>query len=422
MNRWTSALGVSWLLVSACGGSVTHSDDTDSSDDETTASNGSGNNISGTTSGSGSGNNSAANNNAANNNSANNNSSNGSGGDDTSASSASSQAMGVTAVSAVGIGGTIGTGGTGGTGGSVSGFGGSAGSGGFGGGEFGGAGGFSGSSTFGSSASVTGGGGNVWGDIPIPPECEGWVNNNGNSSCDMELECPSEWAWSYCNNNGPSFSCECESDRNWGEYEISGVGIDAACPWAAAACVRSPEIVWGQPVCTPSFQEQGSSYCSAEAECTSTSEDATGNVVISKREWLSSYCDQTGSTWQCSCDRPDRYTNLEFAELPEGATCLDVLDWCNGGDIEPLGQVSCAPTYQSAGMDYCDAELECRYAVLVAGVEATLEERVPLNCQRGADGTFVCQCSGTTSQSFPVMAGDAWNACGEATSICAQTS
>jgi len=64
--------------------------------------------------------------------------------------------------------------------------------------------------------------------------------------------------------------------------------------------------------------------------------------------------------------------------------------------------------------------MDCQQAVLVSGVEATMYETVPLQCWRGADGSYECSCLSLVSQgSFYVDAPESAGGCEAAVDLCA---
>ena len=82
-------------------------------------------------------------------------------------------------------------------------------------------------------------------------------------------------------------------------------------------------------------------------------------------------------------------------EIPSGTSmtpCLDARDWCAGEELELGGNRECNLSAITAGPDSCAAWMDCQQAVLVSGVEATMYETVPLQCWRGADGSYECSC------------------------------
>src|SRR5690606_5458049 len=96
--------------------------------------------------------------------------------------------------------------------------------------------------------------------------------------------------------------------------------------------------------------------------------------------------------------------------------CDNALDWCSEGDIERQGNPTCMPTYQSASVEFCSAQLECAQPATVSGRSVTLREWVSVQCSAAGDGDWACNCP--SAGAFNVTSDTAWDACGAATSQC----
>lgn len=273
-----------------------------------------------------------------------------------------------------------------------------------------------GSSVGGGSVGGAGGGEMVdYGDIPIPEDCLTRYRSGSAEYCDLELQCSNDWMWTYCWNEGNRWQCDCQAMFGYSNIGLVGVSNATACPYSAAVCLGALEPEFGEPMCQTRYQEMQRDYCSSEVECTSQAMLDDG-VTATRTEWRWSSCYRSGTGLSCECQLPNRYLQFELgSQVDTAAACGSVADWCEG-DIERTGDAECAPVSQSAGLDYCNAQLECLQPAQVEGIDIRVREYLSLDCRPAGEGAWDCSCPG--SDGFQVMSSSAWDACTLATSVC----
>ena len=258
-----------------------------------------------------------------------------------------------------------------------------------------------------------------WGDLPVPSTCvttstEYWDDQ----SCGLEVNCAGAPMVAKCFMEWDGASCFCDGQFLVGSYDFIGLNMEEACPYTIAACLHAPPFEAEPYECMPGYDAQNGEACFSEASC---ERDAVmGEVELTETSVHTTGCTAGTTGWVCSCDGP--VYGVKF-EIPSGTSmtpCLDARDWCGGEELELGGNRACSPSELTLGPDSCAAWMDCKQAVLVSGVEATMYETVSLQCWRGPDGSYECSCLSLVSQgSFYVDAPASADACDAAVDICA---
>jgi hypothetical protein len=196
-------------------------------------------------------------------------------------------------------------------------------------------------------------------------------------------------------------------------------GSSEACAKTANLCSEGvdPEFT-EEPVCETTYETQEIEYCEQEQQCTQSADLGDG-VTATLNDWQYTWCQETGSAWECSC-----YGNNGqiLFELPgdSSVSCADASNICQEAtEVEPDGPIECERSYQSAGPSYCSAELGCTQSATVGDVEVGLYGSIWTNCEMIDEGTFHCYCqSGSDSADFEVQSDDAWDTCSGAVESC----
>jgi hypothetical protein len=174
----------------------------------------------------------------------------------------------------------------------------------------------------------------------------------------------------------------------------------------------------GELTCDSGYQEVGSGYCNASANCARSAELGNG-VTLEVRDYRSVWCQESGSTWGCDCNSNFDYVRFDFEE-GTNQICDDAFRLCVNFEIEASGPMACEPSRQSAGQNYCDAALDCTQAGTLGDTSVQVHSSVWLYCEPDGDA-WRCSCqlpSETTT--FNVESGDAWSTCQMASEICAE--
>jgi hypothetical protein len=252
----------------------------------------------------------------------------------------------------------------------------------------------------------------------IPGDCTAGSRTVEQDWCQVDLQCDGRFASTWCEADGETAYCYCEGDRYYGDFVVRGVSGAEACDTVGPYCVGGQPNL-GEVMCEPTYQEGGGQYCSSEAECTRVV-DLGDDVTLEVRDWRYVFCEQNGSAWTCDCNSNTESVRFDF----DGATsniCSDALDLCIGGEIDTSGPKECAPNYQSASQNYCDAGLDCTQEGSLGGVAVRVHSNVRMSCQSVDAGAWRCDCyldSGTVS--FAVDGDDAWSTCQTGSTLCAE--
>ena len=134
-------------------------------------------------------------------------------------------------------------------------------------------------------------------------------------------------------------------------------------------------------------------------------------------KWLSSLQPAPSSNGSAACNCSSSQGYMRF-DTPGSAsdlnTCSGALQICSSADAIALsGPIECAPSYQSANGQSCNAQLTCKQAGVLDSQSLLVYGDLYVNCsQPTAGGPWTCTCSsGQVSASFETTAADGWDAC-----------
>ncbi|HEY6724948.1 MAG TPA: hypothetical protein VI197_13015 [Polyangiaceae bacterium] len=255
-------------------------------------------------------------------------------------------------------------------------------------------------------------------DFPYLDGCDPLYWSNDTQYCSLGFECPSEAGRTSCWNAGNGeLTCECYTDYSWSTYRLTEAELQNACAYVASGCVAGADAERGSPKCTPTYLSQGTTYCSASAECRTRL--AIDGADMAKTHSLYASCEQREDAWVCSCSIPSGSVSVTLDGSSGSADmCLDALDWCTG-DVTREGPRECTPTSQYAETQSCYANLACTQAAVAGGTPATITEYYTLSCRRADAGQWTCDCPGKGS--FDVESETGWDACTLGASECTPT-
>jgi hypothetical protein len=271
------------------------------------------------------------------------------------------------------------------------------------------------------STSVTTSGSGGTGGSLNPDDCEVDRRYEGNDWCEIRYECGGRWVWAYCDSyNSDSWNCGCDTNNFYGNYSLTGVDDDDACPLAASLCMDPDQVEFTDPpVCEPVYQVQQSNYCSMEVECTQ-SEQIDENITAERREWEWVYCYGSGNDFVCECQSGDGWISLTIEDIDNASSlCPDVLDVCHSG-IEGAGPRTCEPRSQFAQQGNCSAEQQCTQQANLDGSSVLVNSYISTDCREVDEDEWDCNCQlSPGSTSFTITSSDGWAACSEASEACA---
>ena len=269
------------------------------------------------------------------------------------------------------------------------------------------------------TGSATSGGTMEWGDLPVPNTCVTTrTEYRDDEHCSLDVNCAGAPIAATCYIEGNTAACSCDGQFQGGSYVFIGLNVGNACPYTIAACLHAPPFEAEPYECLPGYDVQDGEACYSRAEC---ERDAVmGEVELTESGLHITRCTAGTTGWDCSCHGPVYGVRFEIPSGTSMTPCLDARDWCGGEELELVGNRDCTQNELTAGPDSCAAWMDCKQAVLVSGVEATMYETVSLQCWRGPDGSYECSCLSLVSQgSFYVDAPASADACDAAVDICA---
>jgi hypothetical protein len=216
--------------------------------------------------------------------------------------------------------------------------------------------------------------------------------------------------------------CQCSNGMSSRTFDISDADGASSCKVALDLCGSDAPIVFDGPTrCEAGYEYSYVGYCESQQDCwqsVAVREDVTALQYDSR--YSSCHDDHPGGTY-CSC-----YGNqwsLAF-QLPERAAdsgaCADAQAVCaRPEDVVLSGGLECERSYQSAGPDYCDAQITCAEPATWGDLDLILNPGIGLNCQPKSSGAWICMCySGTQTVGFELEAAQGWDVCTAAAERC----
>ena len=235
-----------------------------------------------------------------------------------------------------------------------------------------------------------------------------------------------EYGSAVCERTEPGlpFECHClvgDVDDNYGLVAQSG---EDACQPLLDFCKTGETPTYDEPTqCIDSIVEENEFNCALDKVCV-TPMRLTDEVSLARVEewWSSCYQIQpTGS--RCDCSGDDGPFDFNLTTDPTAPTCAAaILNCADYGNVERRGTVECQPQSQSAGLDSCNADLECLQPASVNGREIIARGRMKVLCrQRTAGEPWWCSCASNEDSAIFELgtpSATSWEACTAATGRC----
>ena len=266
--------------------------------------------------------------------------------------------------------------------------------------------------------------------------------HKGADSCDLEVACGKpiavpfapdvvaslmEYGAAACSRSreGQPFECGCERDglvvQDYGVLAPDGA---LACRPLADFCMSGAEPEFDEPtVCI----ERDSSVSSGETcdlywTCAKPMR-LTDDVSLALLEPRGASCRTLSSGSNCYCSTRTESFQFDVEAGPAAGTCEAAMLNCNeDASIVPFGEVSCQATSQTAGTDFCEADIDCLQSAMVDEREVVARGRLLVHCLQSAEsGAWWCSCaSNQDSTIFEFGASEtiAWDVCSAAPAGC----
>lgn len=271
--------------------------------------------------------------------------------------------------------------------------------------------------------------------------CTESSSTSGLDECALELSCGTpitvdfapnvraslmEYGSGACGrgNGTVPFECSCEHDGGYHDYGLLAGSGTVACRPLVDFCMTEVEPNFDEPtVCFERYAESSSGACDLLWDC-ATPMRLTDEVSLAKVDPRYSNCTLEGpSSSSCYCSTRDTSFAFDVDAEPVADVCASSILNCDEGvSIQPLGQPDCQATSQTAGVDFCDADLSCAQPATVDGREIVSNGRLLVYCvQTAAAEPWWCSCASnqdSTIFEFGAPASDAWDVCSAAPAGC----
>ncbi len=266
--------------------------------------------------------------------------------------------------------------------------------------------------------------------IPDLGECEEQDPSQGPDYCDVSYSCESGYMWGNCWNEGTGVmycSCGGEGETGFGyaDYQLTEVSISEACGTLMDLCTSEVQPDFsGEPECVPEYQSASDEWCDMSMRCSKSAElEGGATALLSEYESVNCSSEEEGGPRRCECYGPQGSMSFELADGKGIEPCLSALDICDSADsLEPEGDPECEFAYQSAGQNWCEAQMSCIRTATTGDVTVDIAEMASTNCQLVSEGVWQCGCySSAESNSFEFEStASAWDTCTEAVELCGQ--
>jgi hypothetical protein len=259
----------------------------------------------------------------------------------------------------------------------------------------------------------------------LPTDCSPMYLSSGPEYCSMEFECADGYLSTWCDMYDPEqLRCECSSMGGYQSFTLTAMPDDP-CASIAEFCMADSDkaVEFTEPeVCTPTYQELGSEWCSMEQQCTQSAEVEEG-ISVQSNEYQSTWCELYDGSWTCSCNVGGSDLSFDYPEsTPAADVCPDALELCTSGAVELGSERECKPTHMSAYGDMCDAQQDCTGSATIDGTEVQVHEWLYTTCYTEVEGEFTCECGmGSKSTTLELSGTDAWTVCEEASVSCVES-
>lgn len=222
------------------------------------------------------------------------------------------------------------------------------------------------------------------------------------------------------------FACGCVAGATGAEYGVLADSGELACRPLVDFCMSGVEPVFDQPtVCFQTDSNEASGVCDLYETC-ATPMRLTDDVSLARIGPRYASCTASATAGSsCYCSTAAGSFAFDVLDDPVEATCASSILNCNEAtSIEAAGETACAPTSQTGGSDFCDADLECLQSASVDGRDIVSRGRLLVYCLRqSAQAPWWCSCaSNQDSTIFELGAPgvSSWDACSEAPARCVE--
>jgi hypothetical protein len=272
------------------------------------------------------------------------------------------------------------------------------------------------------------------------PACNARFETSDTNSCELDEACersvdvtevPGAEAWlmeygsAYCgrSDSGVPFECSCVVGDVGASYGLLSESGDGACQPFLDFC-RSGETPTydGATECVDTSAEESVYGCLLNQAC-ATPMRLTDEVRLARVESWWSRCDPMPAGSRCYCSDESKGFEFDVTANAISPTCASAMLNCTDYEtVERRGSVECQPSSQTAGLDYCNADLWCSQPASVNGRELVARGPMMVLCrQRMAGQPWWCSCaSNEDSEIFELGTPSAtgWDACTAAIGHC----
>jgi hypothetical protein len=271
--------------------------------------------------------------------------------------------------------------------------------------------------------------------------CNARVDLRDTNSCELQEVCArsvdvtlvsgaqawmTEYSASYCGlfDSRLPFECSCVVGDVGEDYGLISESGDDACQPLLDFCKTGATPTYdGATRCIDTAVEESVYGCFLDQACV-TPMRLTDDVSLARVESWFSRCEPlqpAGS--RCYCTDASNVFEFDVTANATSPTCASAILNCTDYEtVERRGSIECEPTSQSAGPDYCNADLVCSQPASVNGRELVARGPMMVRCrQRTAGEGWWCSCaSSEDSEIFELGTPSAtgWEACTAAIERC----
>jgi hypothetical protein len=235
-----------------------------------------------------------------------------------------------------------------------------------------------------------------------------------------------EYGSAGCERADPAapFACGCFVGEVGADYGLLAQSGENACQPLLDFCRTGETPTYDEPTqCVDTGVEESVYGCLLNRAC-ATPMRLTDEVSLARVETLWSRCEPMqpmGS--RCYCSDESEGFEFDLTANPVAPTCASaVLNCTDFGNVERQGTAECQPISQTAGADYCNADLACSQPATVNGREIVARGRMMVLCRKRTAGEpWWCSCaSNEDSEIFELGTPSAtgWEACTAASGRC----
>lgn len=191
------------------------------------------------------------------------------------------------------------------------------------------------------------------------------------------------------------FKCTCSTTANSKYYSIDVDSGAEACSALAKYCHGEPELNPGPAMCERTDSDADADMCALYQNCTSTLATYDGVEVMDLDPRGAACHRSSATTSSCYCTGINSKFTFEVELEPRSSSCEVTSSYCsNDAVFEATGEASCAPTSQTAGVDWCEANLDCAQPATANGDPIVAGGRLGVYCrQEGPNLPWWCSCA-----------------------------